>query len=225
MASIVKQAARSLLRSPAFSLTAVASVGIGVGLAVSLFAIAQAALFPPVPYPDMDRLVEIWPTARPGSDQPVDYLTPERMMEWAGSDMRFLERISGRGMAGPLILRLEEGAERVQSEPIVGDWFGTLGVSAARGRTLAPTDLVAGAEPAVVVSDALWRNRLSTDPSFPGGTISLTGITFTVVGIMPSSFDPEEKVWVSAETLPRRPAAYGGVARLRGGATVADATQ
>ena len=225
MASIVKQAARSLLRSPAFSLTAVASVGIGVGLAVSLFAIAQAALFPPVPYPDMDRLVEIWPTARPGSDQPVDYLTPERMMEWAGSDMRFLERISGRGMAGPLILRLEEGAERVQSEPIVGDWFGTLGVSAARGRTLAPTDLVAGAEPAVVVSDALWRNRLSTDPSFPGGTISLTGITFTVVGIMPSSCDPEEKVWVSAETLPRRPAAYGGVARLRGGATVADATQ
>jgi predicted permease len=98
-------------------------------------------------------------------------------------------------------------------------------VDAATGRTLVAADLAPGTEPAAVVSDALWRNVLGEDPAFPGATISLSGTAFTVVGVMPRSFEREEKVWVSAIALPEglRPAAYGAVARLRDGAAVTDA--
>lgn len=222
----MKQTLRSLLRSPGFTAASVTSVALGIGLACSVYAIARASLFAPIPYPEVDELVELWPTARPGSDQPIDYLTSERMLEWAGSEMRFLDGVAGRGMAGPLILRLPDGARRVASEPIVGDWFGTLGVDASRGRVLVPSDLLPGAEPAAVVSEAMWRNILGADQAYPGATVVLSETTFTVVGIMPRSFEAEEKVWVSADALPsgRRPAAYGGVARLRSGATIAEAT-
>lgn len=217
---------RSLGRSPAFTLTAVGSVGLGVGLACSVYAVANAALFTPSPYAEVDQLVEIWPTARPGSDQPIDYLTAASMLDWAGAEMRTLEGVAGRGMTGPLILIQAEGALRVASEPIIGDWFGTLGVGALRGRTLVEADADPRAEPAAVVSESLWRDRLSANEEYPGATLSLSGTAFTVVGIMPDDFDRAEKVWIPVATLPsdRRPAAYGGVARLRGPATVADAT-
>jgi len=224
--SLIRQSLRSLGRSPAFTLTAVGSVGLGVGLACSVYAVAAAALFTPSPYADTDRLVEFWQTARPGSDQPIDYLTAGRMLEWAGEDMRTLEGVAGRGMTGPLIVLQPVGALRVASEPVVGDWFGTLGVDALRGRTLLVEDADPRAEPAAVISESFWRDRLSADDAFPGATLSLSGTVFTVVGVMPDAFDRTEKVWVPVETLPsdRRPAAYGGVARLRDGASVADAT-
>jgi hypothetical protein len=179
MASIAIQSLRSLLRSRAFSVTTIGSVAATVGLACSVFAVAQPDLFPSVPYPDASRLVQLWPTANPASDQPNDYLLPDRMTGWIGLELRFLETVSGRGMGAPLTLELDEGARRVETEPIAGDWFTTLGVSAERGRILQAVDLEADALPAAVVSHAFWRDLLSEDRAFPGATISLSGTVFT----------------------------------------------
>ncbi|HET9948872.1 MAG TPA: hypothetical protein VFQ22_08120 [Longimicrobiales bacterium] len=64
--------------------------------------------------------MEIWPTARPGSDQPVDYLLPARMLEWAGAELRYLEGVAGRGLGASLVLESDDGAEHVTAEAIVG---------------------------------------------------------------------------------------------------------
>lgn len=225
MTSTVAQAARSLTRSPGFSITAILSIATGVGLACSVFANVQAAVFPDLPFPDPETLVEIWPTANPGSQQPVDYLRPERMLDWAGTDMRFLQGVSGRGLGAPLLLQSDGGATEVSVEPIVGDWFATMGVNAARGRTLIADDLRPDAPPAAVVSYAMWQSRLGRDDRFPGAAITLAEATFTVVGVMPEAFERRERVWVAAEALPAalRPVAYSAAARLRPGTSLEEA--
>lgn len=222
MISSLKEASHSLRRSPVFTITAVLSVGLAIGVTCSIFAVVQAVFFTRLPYPEPDRLVELRPTESPESSDVVDRLLPVRMEEWVGSaGFRFLEGVSGTGFGTGLVLRGPEGPARVGAEVVIGDWFGTMGVAAARGRILAPEDLVPGAPPAAVVSNAFARERLSGGL----GTIRLSETSYDVVGVMPRSFASDEKVWVPLASLPAdaRPVGYVGVARLKPGATVFDA--
>ncbi len=219
---LLRESARSLARSPVFTVASATSVGLAIGLACSVYAVIQASVLAPLPYAEPDRLVEMWQTARPGSSQRQDRLQPRRMEEWAGAaDLRSLESVAGTGIGDPLVMTGPDGPIRVTVHPVLGDWFETMGVPAARGRVLLPDDLDPGAERAAVVSDAFWRDRLSEQFK----TIRLSDITYSVVGVMPRSFASGEQVWMPAETLPLevKPVAYVGVGRLREGATLADA--
>ncbi len=217
----VREAARSLARTPIFTIVSILSVGIGIGLATSVFAVAHAIFFAPSPYPNPDRLVQIWQTQRPGSHQKSDYLLPERMQEWIHTPMRYLTGVSGYGLTLGMVLEGPGGAQRVSVQPIVGDWFGTLGTPATLGRVLALEDERPGAEPAAVVSWDLWRNRLGGGSDVLGRVLRTTEATYTVVGVMPRSFAAGDRIWIPAARLPaaKRPPVYLGFARLRPGAT------
>jgi len=220
----IRDAIRSLARSPGFAATALLSVGGAIGLALSVYAVIVATFFVAPPYRAPDRLVEFWQTAEPGSSRPQDYLQPSRMEEWVEKrDFRTLEEVAATGMGPTLILRGPEGAVKVTSAPVLGDWFHLLGVQAARGRVLTPDDLRPGAAPAAVVSDALWREQLSGGEL---GALVLSGVGYTVVGVMPASFMLTRRVWVPVESLPDdlRPVAYAGVGRLRPSASPEEAT-
>lgn len=218
MTRAVREAIRSLGRSPVFTLTSVASLAISIGLACAVFTVAHAIFFAPLPFQDAERLVELWQTAEPGSEQTQDYLQPAQVTEWVDSDWRTLEGVSASGLGAPLLQYGPEGAQRVDAVPIVGDWFGTMGVPARTGRVLTPDDLAPGAGPAAVVSARFARERLDDGI---GALVDLSGTLFTVVGIMPESFSPLARIWVAAEALPdgRRPLAYAGFGRLRDGAS------
>src|SRR5687767_3294694 len=103
MASAIKEAARTLARTPGFTATAVLSIGIAIGLAGSVFSVVHAAFFGRLPYPEPDRLVELWQTPEPGNAQPSDYLDPVRVLEWVDLDARHLEGIAASGMGPTLI--------------------------------------------------------------------------------------------------------------------------
>lgn len=94
----LRRALRSLSRSPAFTITVVGSIGLTVGLACSVFAVVNATWFGRLPYPDSDRLLELWQTSSPGSSQVQDYLQPNRMIDWLEVEPRHLEAIAGSGM-------------------------------------------------------------------------------------------------------------------------------
>lgn len=223
VAGPLRDAARSLARSRGFTVTAVLSVGGAIGLACSLFAVIMAAFFVAPPFKDPERLVQFWQTASPASSQPQDYLTPVRMEAWVGhQEFRTLQGVAATGLGPTLILRGDDGAEKVSTAPVLGDWFKTMGVEAERGRVLSEDDLRSGASPAAVVSDSYWRSRMGGGAL---GSLVLSGVGYTVVGVMPPAFASSETVWVPVESLPAalRPAAYAGVGRLRAGFSPGDA--
>jgi len=196
----VRNAARSLVRSPGFTATAVLSVGVAIGLACSVYAVIAATFFAALPHREPERLVEFWQTERPGSSQPSDYLAPDRMDEWVRKeDFRTLEVVAATGVGPRLIFRGTEQALKVTTAPVLGDWFRTLGVNVARGRVLTPEDLRPGAPPAAVVSDAFWREYM-------GGAdlhnIVLSGLDYAVVGVTPASLTSDRTVWIPVESLP-----------------------
>ncbi len=218
----IRDAIRSLLRSPGYTATALLSVGGAIGLSCSVYAVVVSIFLTPPPFQAPDRIIQFWQTPGPGSSQPQDYLQPIRMEEWVQKgDFRTLAEVAGTGMGPTLVLQSAEGGQRVTSAPLVGDWFGLLGVSAALGRVLTPEDLRPGAPPAAVVSDSFWRAYLAGTHL---GEMVLSGVRFTVVGVMPPSFEPGRRVWIGTESLPadHRPAAFAGLARLRPGASPED---
>lgn len=220
----IRDALRSLLRSPGYTATALLSVGGAIGMCCSVYAVIVAIYFTAPPFEAPDRLVRLWQTAGPESSRPQGYIQPVRMQEWvrAGDEFRTLATVAATGMGPTMVLRSPDGATRVTSTPVLGDWFGLLGVDADRGRVLTPDDLRPGAPPAAVVSDAFWREHLSGGDL---GDIVLSGVGYSVVGVMPPSFSSERTVWVSVESLPAdlRPGAYVGLGRLRAGSSAPDA--
>lgn len=205
------------MRSPVFTVASVGSLGIAIGLTCAVFAVARAVFLQPVGYPQPETLVELWETTAPGSDHLADYVQPGRLAEWTAAEWRTLEGVAGVSMGVSLVERTADGPKRLEAFPIVGDWFGILGVPAERGRVLVPEDLAPGSLPAAVVSARLAKER---DLEL-GAVLDLAGVSFTVVGVMPDAFSMDVAVWLPAEALPdERPVAYAGVARSRPDRTV-----
>lgn len=223
----LREALRSLRRTPLFTATGILSLAVGVGLLTSVFAVAQAALFTPPPYRDPSRLVEVMATESPKTDQVSDAVPYARLRRWVRRDFRTLAELAAHGEAS-LALQGEEGPSRVAAQVVLGDYFGVLGVSAERGRVLTAADDRPGAAPAAVVSDAFWRERLSGDPHVLGRVLRLSGIAYTVVGVMPARFARRALVWVPAAPIVAagsgEPVLWG-VARLRAGASPEAATR
>ncbi len=215
----IRAAVRSLARSKTYALVALLSVGGTIGLAATVYAVVSATYFAPLAGRAPDELVQFWQTASPSSTHPQDYLQPRRMETWVrDAEFRTMSAVAATGMGPTLVVRSERGGERVTAAPVLGDFFGLMGVAAARGRVLGVDDLRPGAPAAVVVSDAFWRKDLGGGGL---GEVVLSGVPFTVVGVMPRSFEPARRVWMSVEALPEgvRPAAYRGLGRLRAGNT------
>ena len=224
MRSSFKMGIRRLRRTPVFTLTTMVSLGLGIGLASSVAAVLQGALAPSLPYTDADRLVEILPTARVGSQQPSDFGIPsDLIVDWAGADFRAIEGLAGEGLSSTGELVLEDGTQRVEIRPIVGDWFGTLGIRAQRGRVLGPTDLEAGTQAVLVASDRFRRDHLSATSDGVGQSLQISGMTYVVVGTLPPSFTTHSMAWVS-RVAGQGPSAYRTVARLRDGSSASDAS-
>jgi putative ABC transport system permease protein len=219
---MVRQAARSLLRSPVFTITTIVSLGVGIGACTAVFAVVKALFFAPLPFVEPDRLVEVWSTETPASRQWIDAVAAGRVRDWGRMEFRSLESFAARGSVSLVI----EGdvPERVTADVVSGTYFEILGVTARIGRALGPADDRLEAEPVVVLSERLWRERFDGHPGVLGGILRLSGTAHTIVGVMPARIAEGSRVWIPAE--PRLADGSGGwfpVGRLRSGATLEDA--
>ncbi|HYL77120.1 MAG TPA: ABC transporter permease, partial [Bryobacteraceae bacterium] len=177
----VRYALRGFRRSPTFVLTVVATIALGLGLDTALFTIFNATYFRPiVGVRDPQALYEFYWMDRAG--QFNDSSWPE-YREFITSNPSFSEalaykhteaRLDGRAILGTLV---------------TGDYFRVLGVGAALGRTLLPTDSSApGQQPVIVLSYRSWQARFLADPNIVGKKIFLRGYPFEVVGVAPAGF-------------------------------------
>ena len=232
----VRYAARQLMRRPGWTLTVVVTLALGIGANTSIFALVNGLLFRPLPVHEPDRLV--WVAIMEGQSGHV------RAMSYPGYTELRDRATTLSGLAavhGTYFSVGGQRAERVVGDLVSGNYFDLLGVRAALGRTFAPEeDATPGAQPVVVVSDRLWRDRFGADPRAIGATAVINGRPFTIIGVAPRGFAGVElgeaaELWVplamQAQAMPSEPpllAATGAgwlraVGRLREQASVAQA--
>ncbi|HJY26554.1 MAG TPA: ABC transporter permease [Pyrinomonadaceae bacterium] len=172
----LRYAGRTLWKSPGFTLVAIFSLGLGIGLNTAIFSFVNVILIRPLPViKEQDRLV--WLRA------PISY--PDY------NDYRSLSQ-SFDGMVaitGTSDFSIDRGGEPelVKGEYVTENYFEVLRVAAVKGRTFVAQEGQIPT-PVMVLSEHLWRTRFNSDPNIIGKQISLNGIAFTVIGITPTGF-------------------------------------
>ena len=174
---------RSLRRSPAFTVAALATLAVGIGGTTAMFSVLNGALLRPVPgVVEPGRLVSLFGTRPTGELLQFGY--PAYLDYRAGWH-------SVSGLAAHRTISVAVGtapAALVAGDLVTSNYFELLGVAAESGRLFGPADDGPQGNPVVVLSEVLWRRNYGADPGMIGRTIRVNGQPFTVVGIVPRGF-------------------------------------
>ena len=182
----VKFALRQLAAAPVFTAIAVTTLALGIGANSGIFALVDATILRPLPYADPDRLVTIWETSE---GNPRSFASPPNMLDWNGRSRTF-EKIAGftPNVGGMVMAGRDGNAETVSRQWVTAGIFDVLGVKPIAGRTFLAED-EAQRRRVVVMSESLWESRFNRDPAIVGQDIKLDGMLWTVVGVVPRSFE------------------------------------
>jgi predicted permease len=171
---------RLLSKSPGFTSTAVLSLVLGIGANVAIFTLVDAVLVRTLPVDEPRQLLEV---TRAGGGR-VSYPMYERIRKGNDVFTGVLAVVAGR-MAGSARVGGKQAGD-VTYSPVSSDYFGTLGLPAAVGRT--PTEEESNRGSAAVISHALWQRALDADPAVLGKPMRVGGGTYTIVGVAPAGF-------------------------------------
>jgi predicted permease len=176
----VRYGLRALFRNPGFAIVAIVALSIGVGVNVTVFAFFNAYFLKPLDIADPNGVVRVhWE-----DEYPLDLQNYERFRD-GNRTLGALAAISGDTTS----LRVGGDAELVHGQSVSGNYFGLLGVPAAIGRMILPSDEETGAAGVAVLSDKYWRRRFASDPSIVGQTVTIHSNPYSIVGVAPVGFN------------------------------------
>jgi predicted permease len=228
----LKFAVRQLLKTSGFTATALATLAICLAANLTIFAIVDAILLRPLPFPDSERLVEVF-NSYPGagvdraSSSLPNYFDRRHAIK-AFSSLSIVQDSS-------TIVGGAEAPTRVTMARVSPEFFSTLGVPLAMGSTFTDPQMVYGADQVAILTDEYWRNHFDSDPKVIGRTFLNDGLSVSVIGVLPRGFR-----FLSSKAQFFRPAGHDAddikatnrhsnnwemVARLAPGATLVEAQQ
>ena len=199
LAQDLRFAFRTLRKAPAFTALVIAILAVGIGANTAIFSLVDAALFRPLPFPDADRLVMLWeraPTYAHNRVAPLNYV------DWSEQNHVFASTAAASGGARTLTIGGRE-PERIPGQSVTAGFFDVLGVRPLTGRTFTAADALLNPT-TVVISERLWKRRFAGDARIVGRTIALDSEPFTVVGVVPASFEILYPADLWTPYLPRR---------------------
>jgi predicted permease len=182
----VRFAARSLTKSPGYAVVAIVILAIGVGVNTALFSIANGVLFRPLPFPQPKQLVTLHLGKQNFEFGAIPYPT---FQDWQRQNRSFSYMALSRASSDTLIGAGE--AEYVRLNLITSDFFRVLGVQPLLGRDFAPGEDALGGPALVQISEGLWKRKFGASPDVLGRTLDLGGKSYTIIGVVPSTFDLE----------------------------------
>jgi predicted permease len=173
---------RMLRKNPGVTAIIVLTLALGIGANTAIFSVVNGVLLRPLPYRDPNRLVILSEGTKQRPDMSVSF---PNYRDWTVQSRSF-EQLAA---FGPAIFNLTSygRAERIQGRVVSSGFLATLGVRPIRGRDFQPEEDQAGAPPAAILSYGLWQ-RLGGDEQLVGQTLTLSGMSCTVVGILPQNF-------------------------------------
>jgi len=184
----VRYGLRMLRKNPGFTMVAVLTLALGIGVNSAAFSLVSAVLIRPLPFKAADRLfwiTEFYPRSK------VSYVLAPYFVGWRQHSQVFEELAAyGSGISPFVNLVIPNGGdpERVSNAAVSANLFSLLDVRPSQGRAFLPEEDRPGAAPVAMLSHALWQRRFGANPAAIGKTVALDGRPFTVVGVLPASF-------------------------------------
>jgi predicted permease len=230
MVNDFRYAWRAIWKSPSTSIGAMLALALGIGATTTIFGLLNAVMLRPLPYPDAERLVEVWGTVqrqqveRRGTSFP-DYF------DWR-AEARSFDAMSA-WLPTTFIIYGSGDPVLANGEVVDGPYFELLGARPLAGRTFRAEDHRPGAPPLAVIGESVWQQRFDRSPEAIGRTIQLNARVYAIVGVLPASFrgrSDTAEVWttVAATVSPQGLKARGSrsfapIARLAPGVTLSEA--
>src|SRR6185369_15447941 len=210
----LKFALRTMRKRPAFSIITVLVLALGIGANTAIFSVVNSVLLQPLPFPEPNRLVQLWHTPPQKSFPGMTKfsISPANYLDWKAQNRSFESMaIYGNGMA---TLTGSGEPQFVPGTRVSPEFFSTLGVKPILGRTFATEDGSENAGKTVVLSENFWRTNFGGNPNIIGQTIRLDDEPHTVIGIMKGTFafpawNPAPKMWTCIQWTPKEKAVRG----------------
>ncbi|HSM86411.1 MAG TPA: ABC transporter permease [Candidatus Limnocylindrales bacterium] len=184
----VRFALRTLIKNPGFTAVALLTLALGIGGNSAIFSVVNAVLLKSLPYPEADRLVVLDEYKLEQGSRTVSWMDYQ---DWRQQSQAFdelaafkLTHVTLTGAEEPVLLRAAE---------VSAPFFDLLGVHPATGRSFSQLDDKAGASATAVVSYAFWQSRMGGDASMTQKALTLDGVSYSVVGVLPPGFNFFEK--------------------------------
>jgi predicted permease len=175
---------RLLVRSPTFTLFAVASLALGIGATSAIFMLFDALVLRKLPVPEPDRLV-VASFGGPGGR--FNYSMPYPHFEQIRQHNTTLDGLFAMNPFGRVTVAVSGEADMAEGNYVTGDYYRTLRLTPAIGRLIGPSDDRPG-EAVAVLTHAYWTRRFGQRADIVGAPVSLNGVPFTVVGVEPEGF-------------------------------------
>jgi putative ABC transport system permease protein len=215
----IRFGARTLRKSPVFTLIAVLTLALGIGANTAIFSLVNGILLVSLPYPKADQLVSVTGSYPQGGL--VAMREQMRTMDVAAYAEGHEFNLTGQGEA-----------LRLTGTMVSAELFSILGAHPELGRVFERGDDVPGQDSYVILSHGLWQQRFATDPSIIGRSIEIEGVGRQVIGVMPADFrfpSAKTQIWVPQHNDPRSVYTYWAgdfmpvIGRLHPGSTVQQA--
>jgi putative ABC transport system permease protein len=185
----LKYAVRTMWKAPVLSVTVVLATSLGIGANTAMFSVIRAVLLAPLGYHDPDRLVLLTNGATPIRFD--EMVTSARSYEGLGAYANGREDVTLSDDGQPEVLK---GAR------VSGNFLDILGVQPLLGRSFLSAEDKQGAPTVAMISAELWQRRFNGAPSIIGRSVTLAGIAYTIIGVLPPKFQfplPATDVWLT----------------------------
>jgi predicted permease len=201
-------ALRQLRKSPGFTLLAVLTLALGIGLNTTIFSLIHALFLRGLPFPEPERIVRIYGESKERELNQLPYSVP-RFSHYRDGQTVFSGIAADNGV-GVTLTGLGE-AVQLTAQSVTAGYFDVVGVRPIRGRVFLPEEEMTAN--VALISESFWRKRLGNDPAVLGRSITLNDVPHTIVGIMPNMpaafYSSDLEVWTP------RPFELGGTPRER----------
>jgi putative ABC transport system permease protein len=223
----LRYGARMLMKTPGFTAVAVITLALGIGANAAIFSVVNATLLRPLPFDDPDRLIKVTETKLP--QFPEFSVSPGNFLDWKKQNTVF-ERLVATQDASLNLVDVGD-PERLRVDRVTDGFFAMLGARPQLGRDFLPEEDQPERANVVILSHGLWQRRFGGDPNIVNRAITLSGRSYTVIGVAPAGFrfgDGGAELWApmafTAEQAQQHGAHYvSAIGRLKPGATLAQA--
>ena len=192
-----RHAFRSLLKTPGFTIVAILTLTVGIGVTTSIFSVVDALLLEPLPYAEPDRVMTLW-ESNPGLGIDQEQVSAGTFLDWRLRNRSFTD-LAAYQIGGRVLTGVEE-PEQLAGATVSPSVFDVVGVQPTLGRAFTREEGQAGGDPVVLLSNGFWQRRFGGDPNVVGTAMTLDAQPYTVVGVMPAGFqfppDQDVDVWM-----------------------------
>jgi putative ABC transport system permease protein len=224
----IRYGVRMLAKNPGFTIVAVLTLAMGIGANTAIFSVVQGVLLRPLPFDRPGQLVEVKNTYEP--IVPEAGLSPGDFADWCRQAVSFSASGGYSELSREFNLTGDGEPERITTGHATSSLFPVLGIRAVAGRTFLPEEDKLGSAPVVMLSHVFWQSHYGGAPGVVGRTISLDGQRYSVVGILPATFQliRQDQVWMPFGLYPDNLAEHVHhgvvlVGRLKAGVTLRQA--